>query len=305
MKKQCIILLVLIFCNHCDVWSQSQLKGDAFYTVAAPSGLTVRSKPSIDGEKLGKFPLGEHLELIEDTGKLLSIVDNGLAVHGNWFKVKRMNHSWDDKPTLTGYVFSGYLLKNKSRPYNPSDATSTENSTLKFRNFNLTFCFYETDTRYEDYNVVKNDTMYVYENVFNELNDKLIHIQPKVKTDKIELFYTFKEKVWEYGADALTSKKYYTWQGNSPFKKLPLTRNIALFPKIEYEKMETSRQVNLKLRDTLVHYPGEMGGTTATMSYRGKPCVHSIPDAILKIVLYYSNGTTEVKYVNINLSYGC
>ena len=104
--------------------------------------------------------------------------------------------------------------------------------------------------------------------------------------------------------DGLNSKEY-SWVGSSPFKKLSLTRQMVIFPKIEHEKIETSRQVNLKLRDTLVHYPGEMGGTTATMSYHGKPCVHSISDVILKIVLHHSNGTTEIKYVNINLSYGC
>ncbi|WP_298546510.1 SH3 domain-containing protein [uncultured Aquimarina sp.] len=301
MKKQWIILLVLIFTSHYDIWSQSQ----TYYTVAATSGLTVRNEPSIDSEKLGKFPPGEHLELIEDTGKFLSIVDNDLAVNGNWFKVKRMNHNWDKKPALTGYVFSGYLLKNESRPYNPSDAIATENSTLKFKNFNVTFYFYEIDTRYEDYNVVKNDTMYVYENVFNDLNDKLIRIESNEKIDRVELFYTFKEKVWEYGMDALNEKKYYTWKGNSPFKELSLTRQMTLFPKIAYEKIESSRQLNLKLKDTLVHYPGEMGGTTATMSYNGKPCVHAIPETILKIVLYHNNGTKEIKYININLSYGC
>lgn len=304
MKKQYIILLVLLLNNHYEIWSQNQLKDKSYYTVAAPSGLTVRNEPSISSEKLGKLPSGEYLELIEDTGKFLSIIDNGIPVNGNWLKVKRMNHSWDNKPSLTGYVFSGYLLKNETRPYNPSDATTNENSILEFKNFKLNFYFYQTDNRYEGHNVVKNDTIYAYEDVFNDLSDKLIHIEPKVKTDKIELFYTYKESVWQYGMDGLNSKEY-SWTGSSPFKKLSLTRQMVIFPKIEHEKIETSRQVNLKLRDTLVHYPGEMGGTTATMSYRGKPCVHSISDAILKIVLHHSNGTTEIKYVNINLSYGC
>jgi len=304
MKKRHIILLILVISKYA-IWSQNQLNDKVYYTVAAASGLTVRSEPSINSEKLGKFSAGEHLELIQDTGKFLSILDNGLAVNGNWFKVKKMNHSWDDKPTLTGYVFSGYLLRNMSRPHNPSNAITTENSTLKFKNFNLTFYFYKIDDSYEAYNVVKNDTMHVYEDVFNDLSDKLIHIEPKVKIDKLELFYTFNEKVWEYKMDSNNSKEYYKWEGNSAFKNLPLTRQMVLFQKIDYEKIETSRQTNLKLRDTIVHYPGEMGGTTATMSNNGKPCVHFIPDAILKVILYHSNGTKEIKYIHINLSYGC
>ncbi|WP_100894743.1 SH3 domain-containing protein [Cellulophaga sp. RHA19] len=304
MKKQYIILLFLIFSNHC-IWSQNELNGKTYYTVAAKNGLTVRNAPSINSERSGKFPAGEHLELIKDTGKSLSIVDDGLTINGNWLKVKRMSHSWDKKSVLTGYVFSGYLLKNESRPYNPSDAITTENSTLSFKNFNITFYFYETENSYEGHNVVKNDTIYTYEGVFNDLSDKLINIDTKAKIDKVELFYTFKEKVWEYGTDNINSKKYYTWKGNNPFKKLSLTRQMTLFPKIEYEKIGVSRQLNLKLKDTLVHYSGEMGGTTATMSYNGKPCVHFIPDTIFKIVLHHSNGTKEIKYININLSYGC
>jgi len=105
--------------------------------------------------------------------------------------------------------------------------------------------------------------------------------------------------------DVLNSKEYYSWEGSSPLKKLSLLGQIALFPKIEYEKIENYRQLNLKLRDTIVHYPGEMGGTTATMSYHGKPCMHLISDVILKIVLHHSNGTVEIKYLEVNLSYGC
>ena len=174
MKRQAIFLLIFFFSNFYDSWSQNKRKEDSFYTVATKSGLSVRKKPSINSEKLGKFPPGEHLELIEDTGNFLSIIDNGTTVNGNWLKVKRMNHSWDKKPSLTGYVFSGYLLKNKSRPYNPSNAIATSNTTIPFKNFNLTFYFYETDS----HNAIKNDTIYTYEDVFNNLSDKLIHIQP-------------------------------------------------------------------------------------------------------------------------------
>jgi len=303
MKNRYLFLLILSFSYYS--WSQNKSNNNSYYTVTAPSGLSVRSQPSINSEKLGKFPPGEYVELIEDTGKFLSLVDEGLTVNGNWVKVKRMNHRWDKKPTLTGYVFSGYLLKNESRPHNPSDAITINNSTLKFKNFDLTFYFYEIDNRHEDSNAIKNDTMFVYEDVFNDLSDKLIRIEPKSNINKVELFYTFKERIWQYGVDIHNSKDSYSWKGNSPFKKLSFTRQMALFSKIAYEKVGTSRQVNLKLRDTLVHYPGEMGGTTATMSYKGKPCVHFIPDVVFKIILHHNNGTTETKYININLSYGC
>jgi len=281
MKKRYIAVLILIFSTHFNSWSQNERKENTFFTVAAKSGLTVRSKPSINSEKIGKFPPGEHLELIEDTGIFLSVMDNGLPVNGNWFKVKRMNHSWDKKPSLTGYVFSGYLLKNKNRPYNPSNAIATNNSTISFDNFNLKFYFYETYNNSKDHNIVKNDTIYTFEDVFNNLSDKLVHIQPKIKVKKVELFYTFTERIWEYSKNEQNSKKPYSWKGNASFKKLDLIRDMALFSKIEYKKIGIDRQLNLKLRDTLVHYPGEMGGTTATISYKGRPCIHFIPSVLI------------------------
>ncbi|WP_435654787.1 SH3 domain-containing protein [Cellulophaga baltica] len=305
MKNLYLILFIFILCAPSKLRSQHQTKDNPIYTVAAKNGLTVRSEASIHGEKLGKFPPGEYVELLEDTGTYLSLTDHGVAVNGNWFKVKTMRNAWDNKPILTGYVFSGYLLKNEHKPYNPSDALTTETSTLKFDSFDLSFYFYETEEGSETSTIVKKDTLFIYEAVFNDLGDRLIYIEPKVNTTKIELFYTFKESVWEYNFDASKSKEKYAWEGYGPFKELPLTRHMALFPQIGYEKVETARQVNLKLNDTLVHYPGEMGGTTATMSYQGRPLVHFIADTLLKIVLHHSNGTTEIKYVNITLSYGC
>ncbi|ADV48771.1 SH3 type 3 domain protein [Cellulophaga algicola DSM 14237] len=305
MKNHYLLLVVLMLSAHAKLWPQQQAKESTIYTVAAKNGLSVRSEPSTSGEKIGKFPPGEYVVLLEDTGSYLSLVDNGVPVNGNWFKVKTMRNSWDTKPILTGYVFSGYLLKNESKPYNPSDALTTANTTLKFDSFDLSFYFYETETGSETSPIVKQDTVFVSEDVFNDLGDRLLYIEPKESTTSIALFYTFKESIWEYNFDATKSKEKYAWEGYGPYKELPLTRNMALFPKIAYEKVETSREVNLKLKDTLVHYPGEMGGTTATMSYQGRPLVHFIADALLKIVLHHSNGTTEIKYVNITLSYGC
>lgn len=303
MKKQYLLLLMLILSNISYAWCQNQLV-KAVYTVAAPSGLIVRQGPSTHSEKLGKFPLGEHVELIENTGKKLSIRDNGIVIQGSWFKVKRMQLSWDTTQVLTGYVFSGYLLRNESRPYNPANATAKTNSILEFENFKLTISFYNIENSYDDFGIVKNDTMHLYEEVFNDIDDKLIYIEPKVKTDKVELFYTLTENIWEYGYEE-DNPNMYRWKGSNPFKKLPLTRNMALFPKVDYEKIGNARRIRLKLRDTLVHFPGEMGGTTCTMSHDGKPCVHFIPNVILKVILYRTDGTIDIKYVDINLSYGC
>ncbi|MFW2376450.1 MAG: SH3 domain-containing protein, partial [Cellulophaga baltica] len=68
MKNLYLILFVFILCAPSKLRSQHQTKDNPIYTVAAKNGLTVRSEASIHGEKLGKFPPGEYVELLEDTG---------------------------------------------------------------------------------------------------------------------------------------------------------------------------------------------------------------------------------------------
>jgi len=82
------------------------------YLVTAEKGLTVRVKPSLDSDKMGKLPLGYQLNIIKDTKKYFSVKEGGREVDGSWIKISIRNSpiSITDKANI-GYVFSGYLEK--------------------------------------------------------------------------------------------------------------------------------------------------------------------------------------------------
>ncbi|MGJ8684394.1 MAG: SH3 domain-containing protein [Nonlabens sp.] len=77
----------------------AEFQKPVFKYVNAPSGLNFRDVP--DGEVLGKFPLNTRVEIIESTGFIKTIEDNGKRIQGNWVKV--------GVHKAIGYVFDGFL----------------------------------------------------------------------------------------------------------------------------------------------------------------------------------------------------
>ena len=86
-------------------------KPKAKYLVIAKNGLTVRSKPGLDSEKIDKLPSGLQVNIIKDTKKYISVIE----IDGSWIKIAIENYPIviTNKHTY-GYVFSGFLEeKNK------------------------------------------------------------------------------------------------------------------------------------------------------------------------------------------------
>ena len=73
--------------------------------VIADNGLTIRDKPDVSSERLGKLNYGDEIEITEQTNIELVIIDDGKKIVGNWVKIKANSKS--------GYVFNGYLSKEK------------------------------------------------------------------------------------------------------------------------------------------------------------------------------------------------
>ena len=73
--------------------------------VAAESGLSLRDQPDVTGKMLSKLAYGEAIGVLEETDKNLVVLDGGEKISGRWVKVATKNH--------IGYVFNGYLSKNK------------------------------------------------------------------------------------------------------------------------------------------------------------------------------------------------
>lgn len=73
--------------------------------VTADNGLTVREQPDPKGRRVGKLDYGDAIEITESTNINLILVDEGEQIDGKWVKIQ--------SPTITGYVFNGFLSKEK------------------------------------------------------------------------------------------------------------------------------------------------------------------------------------------------
>ena len=119
MSRNCMsICISLIFClplfivNCKDGTDKTKMekkaekpvmKKDAW--IVPKVGLRYRDTPDLKGKKLGVIPFREYVQIIEETGKDMTIS----GVTGKWSKVV-----WGKK---TGWVFGGFL--SSSVPQNP------------------------------------------------------------------------------------------------------------------------------------------------------------------------------------------
>jgi len=94
--------------------------GQEYYFINAENGLNVRSSSNLSSTKVAKIPFGVQVEKIFDTDKFLVIEDNGKQIKGKFIKIRYNNYvylvSEETKPfEKEGYVFDGYLKKQKNR----------------------------------------------------------------------------------------------------------------------------------------------------------------------------------------------
>ncbi len=126
--------------------------------VTAESGLTYRTRPDINSEKLGKFELGSKLSVIQKTGIELKIKDEHKNIKGEWIKVASKRYKWHK-----GYVFSGFVIDSTKADFSitPIDVTYNYNliknnlSELKIKYEDIDLKFVETThTEFNKYKVI-------------------------------------------------------------------------------------------------------------------------------------------------------
>lgn len=95
------------------------------------------------------------------------------------------------------------------------------------------------------------------------------------------------------------------WQGISNYKELS---DSAVYyfkvPPVEELTNIESLKTELSLRDTLVHYSGELS-FDAEYVYKEKPCLYLIEGIIIKIEKYNQEKLIETKYIRTSILYGC
>jgi len=175
---------------------------------------------------------------------------------------------------------------------------------------------------FNDYDLIPinlKDTINLYENVFEDLSNKLIEIQPVNKDDVFKISASVSiniNEVWDTRVHTDWNEDIYRdWEKSSA--KLHSMSNLKQLtdsakyyfrmPVITelYEKDfdEIFRTENM--RDTIVEYPGEYT-RFATLVYKNQPCVFGIPYIVLCLERLDKSGRLqETRYIRIEFSYGC
>lgn len=127
IKKLLIVLLIV------PTVSFGQKVIDQIYFVASSGGLNVRDKPGSEGNKIATLLLDDFVILKQNTDKSLIINDFNKAtgktkeISGHWAKIETLNPPklkgnkvlWEyNYENIEGYVFNGFLKKNKHNRYN-------------------------------------------------------------------------------------------------------------------------------------------------------------------------------------------
>ncbi len=81
--------------------------------VTAKSGLRVRNKASLEGERIGVRPYGKKVIITERTGQSMTIQDDGKEITGEWVGIESRLIKKDKVEYVTGYIFDGFLSKKQ------------------------------------------------------------------------------------------------------------------------------------------------------------------------------------------------
>ena len=93
--------------------------------------------------------------------------------------------------------------------------------------------------------------------------------------------------------DELSS--YYRIADSSDYHRISWTNDF-------YEKRFIQTH---ETRDTMRYFPGEMGGSTATMIFKEQICIYGVEYGIIKITRTSPKGVKSEHFVEISYSYGC
>jgi hypothetical protein len=158
------------------------------------------------------------------------------------------------------------------------------------------------------------DTLFLYEFVGDYVAMRRMRIQPKNPEATVKVFLTVVEDIWEQATPKILEQPYQAydrWLKNSVqwhgSLQVALEDSTSGYYRMGWHEdfFENIRKQRFALRDTFVHYESEGGGNTATMVYRGRPCLYRINHGILEIVIENPDGSQGRRWIWIEYSYGC
>lgn len=164
----------------------------------------------------------------------------------------------------------------------------------------------------------KGDTLVVQELPGKYFYQKLLRTEVLKPDYKLKVYLSVHESIqqlYPYSNEDPEQEDFETWkeqrqhwQAWTAFQYLDLSSGKYRIPLLNGGHNEDPPKrlfQSLKLQDTLIEYPGEMGGSKAEFLFIGKPAAYSIPEALLKLEVYDGELLKQEHYISLVFSYGC
>lgn len=156
---------------------------------------------------------------------------------------------------------------------------------------------------------VKMDSVNLEETINNYINDNLIKVVSKNKSDIFKVSFSYNYRVYE-PYDSKSGRKYDEWEKNkigfSGATKYQQIKDSAKcfyrVPQYKYNYYENQLKKKMNLQDTLVRVVNEFA-EECTLIYKSKPCVYKMDNICIRIERYVGNKLKEVKYILIWYDY--
>ncbi len=264
-------------------------------TVSAKNGLFLRSQPNGKSEVIAKLAPGEKVKLLSKTDQWEKVNHNNQPLAGRYVQVKTSKN-------FVGYAFDGYLLKTNGR----------------FGNFcdNLYQCIYRNSAQYFDFSIFdyevyeaisRSDTLLLYEEVFREIGDHVVLIEPKIPAKKVTVFYGYEEALYPYqNLDTTQTELPQVWHSSPVFTEIKNAKaNAFMVPTVLYDAIRESRAEQLNLQRVKDWEQGGEGGWIPRYIYKNSEASYSITSVLLRVEIVDLDGKTHSQLIKIELSYGC
>lgn len=286
MKK----LLMLLFIFQIQILSAQEP-----LFVSAENGLIVRSGPDKSYDRIGKINYAEEIISYQNTNRPLEIVDDGVIIKGNWYRITANEVSGS---IVEGYVFNGFLTSVK-----PKEAII-----IKFENFKVEFEHIDLWNSEKVLTEIKKDTLKLNCDLTGTPENKTIKIIIN-KYKKIELYQRFQNSVtiMDEGPHCdLTEWKHYY----SHWEKIPTTTKSNKFKALEYSKIDRSQFVSFQieaLKKAAEEHCGERWSNLLTEAKNiiEYPLGVSTSKVFIKIVITDENNKISEKIIEFTIPMGC
>jgi hypothetical protein len=263
---------------------------------------------TLDGEDISyEMPFAQYLEVLEEQESFYK-VRMGYGREADVFFISKERVT-DESPANTDLFFPGYRFQIQNFMCDELDIHFPEPDTLDWKPY------YDERDIFRGL-LVKNDTMFISENLDNGFSGKQIRIIPVNKNDRFNVSYACMQSLNEIEDDRETAvrtpkPKDYTWFSLEQLSAYRPMKDSLLYyftlpplGEVEYEANKLPFKQRYKLKDTSFVIPGEYG--TYVSFVRNKQYFgYGITHFYLRIERIVNGKVISTRYVVIWINDSC